>query len=115
MTFAHELGHLVMHPGAAKLRSESVRRSATPIRIFESAEWQARKFASLFLVPDHIAIQFESARQLAECCKVSDQAAQIRFNETALLRKAKPLPDCVQQAVNALGQTTDKKSLRPVD
>lgn len=102
MTFAHELGHLVMHPGAAKLRSETSARSNGTIRIFESAEWQARKFASLFLVPDHIAIQFGSAQELASCCKISAQAAQIRFNETAPLRQPKSLPDCVKNAVDIL-------------
>ncbi|MBR1247082.1 ImmA/IrrE family metallo-endopeptidase [Bradyrhizobium sp. AUGA SZCCT0169] len=107
MTFAHELGHLVMHPGAAKLRSaEALLKATTTIRIFESAEWQARKFASLFLVPDHIAIQFNSAEELAECCKISAQAAQIRFNETAPLRKLKPIPDCVSSTIRALNATT---------
>jgi hypothetical protein len=103
-----------MHPGAVKLRSESATKSAV-IRIFESAEWQARKFASLFLVPDHIAIQFDSASQLAECCKVSAQAAQIRFNETIPLRKAKPLPDCVKQVVDALNPINRDHLLRSVD
>jgi len=37
MTFAHELGHLVMHPGAAKFRSEGARAVST-IKIYESAE-----------------------------------------------------------------------------
>jgi Zn-dependent peptidase ImmA (M78 family) len=115
MTFAHELGHLVMHPGAVKLRSESVRKSTTPMRIFESAEWQARKFAALFLIPDHVAVQFVSSAQLAECCKVSDQAAQIRFNETAPLRRAKAFPDCVQQTIDALKPTKDNRFPRPVD
>jgi hypothetical protein len=107
MTFAHELGHLVMHPGAAKLRSEVVLKSTSTIRIFESAEWQARKFASLFLVPDHIAIQFNSASELAECCKVSAQAADIRYNETAPLRKSKPIPDCVRQTIDSLKPNND--------
>jgi Zn-dependent peptidase ImmA (M78 family) len=115
MTFAHELGHLVMHPGVVKLRSESFKPTSSVVRIFESAEWQARKFASLFLVPDHIAVQFDSAGQLAECCKVSAQAAQIRFNETMPMRKAKPLTDCVQQAVDALRPTNANRSPRLVD
>jgi Zn-dependent peptidase ImmA (M78 family) len=102
MTFAHELGHLVMHPGAAKLRAEHAPKLTSTIRIFESAEWQARKFAALFLVPDHIAVQFGSASQLANCCKVSAQAAAIRFNETAPLRTLKPVPDCVQQTIDSL-------------
>lgn len=102
MTFAHELGHLVMHPGAAKLRSETAFKHTSTFKFFESAEWQARKFASLFLVPDHIAIQFNSAHELAECCKISAQAADIRFNETALLRKPKPIPDCVGKTIDLL-------------
>jgi hypothetical protein len=114
MTFAHELGHLVMHPGAAKLRSESAKKSST-IRIFESAEWQARKFASLFLTPDHVALQFSSASQLAECCKISAQAAQIRFNETAPLRRVKQLPDCVRQAVDTLKPVNRIHLVRSVD
>ena len=77
------------------------------IRIFESAEWQARKFASFFLVPDHIAIQFYSAHQLAECCKISAQAAQIRFNETAPLRGRTQLPDCVKETIDSLKSSND--------
>jgi hypothetical protein len=111
MTFAHELGHLVMHPGAAKLRSEVVHKPNHTIKFFESAEWQARKFASLFLVPDHIAIQFNSAHELADCCKVSVQAAEIRFRETAQLRKAKPVPDCITQALNSLRPNTKTREL----
>jgi Zn-dependent peptidase ImmA (M78 family) len=107
MTFAHELGHLVMHPGAVKLRTEHAAKSSPTLRIFESAEWQARKFASLFLIPDHIAIQFGSAHQLADCCKVSAQAAEIRFRETAALRASQPIPDCVQQAIEALKSNND--------
>jgi hypothetical protein len=51
MTFAHELGHLVMHPGASKLRVETGNKTQAKIRPFESAEWQARKFAAYFLLP----------------------------------------------------------------
>jgi Zn-dependent peptidase ImmA (M78 family) len=99
MTFAHELGHLVMHPGAAKLRSEAA-LAAAQVRYFESAEWQAKKFAALFLVPDHIALEFDNANQLAAACHVSAQAAQIRFNETSLLRKPKQLADSVSEIIS---------------
>jgi Zn-dependent peptidase ImmA (M78 family) len=63
MTLAHELGHLVMHPGAAKLRSDFGRLSATKLRPFESGEWQANKFAALFLMPLHVIREFTSALQ----------------------------------------------------
>jgi hypothetical protein len=98
MTFAHELGHLVMHPGAAKLRTESG-HAIRELKAYESAEWQAKKFASLFLMPRHIAIEFNSARQLSECCKVSVQAAEIRFGEIVGLKRAKPLASCVTSAI----------------
>jgi hypothetical protein len=101
MTFAHELGHLVMHPGVVKLRSSNA-LSDRQMKYFESAEWQARKFAALFLVPDHIAIQFGSADQLAAACQVSTQAAQIRFNETSAMRKMGPLPTAVSEALDKL-------------
>jgi len=107
MTFAHELGHLVMHPGAAKLRSETAIKPISTIKYFESAEWQAKKFASLFLVPDHIAIQFKNPQELAECCRVSAQAAEIRFKEAAILRKPKPVPDCVAQVLSSFKPTND--------
>jgi Zn-dependent peptidase ImmA (M78 family) len=100
MTFAHELGHLVMHPGAAKLRS-TVAEANNQVRYFESAEWQARKFAALFLVPDHIALEFDSANELATGCHVSAQAAQIRFNETLPMRKPKPLANSVSEVISA--------------
>jgi len=101
MTLAHELGHLVMHPGASKLRSEWSRPD-NDLKPYESAEWQANKFASLFLMPSHIAREFVSPSHLAESCKVSYQAAQIRFGE--LTHVEKPLPECIVQTIERLNQ-----------
>jgi IrrE N-terminal-like domain len=102
MTFVHELGHLVMHPGIAKLRTEGAAKTIKEIRPYESAEWQAKKFASLFLMPEHIVVQFENAHQIAECCQVSAQAAQIRFDEIRHLLASKPLATCVQDTIKDL-------------
>jgi Zn-dependent peptidase ImmA (M78 family) len=99
MTFAHELGHLVMHPGAVKLRSESALKSSQ-VKFYESAEWQARKFAAVFLVPDHVAVEFDTPVQLAASCNISKQAADIRFKETAHLRKAKTLSPFVSEIIS---------------
>jgi Zn-dependent peptidase ImmA (M78 family) len=101
MTFAHELGHLVMHPGAAKLRSTAL-FEGVQVKYFESAEWQAKKFAATFLVPDHIALQFDSSSQIASACHVSAQAAQIRFKETLPMRKPKSLPPAISETIHAL-------------
>jgi hypothetical protein len=71
------------------------------MRPYESAEWQARKFGSLFLMPSHIVIDFTSAREIAECCRVSIQAAEIRFSEVKTIRP-KVIAACVQNAVTEL-------------
>jgi Zn-dependent peptidase ImmA (M78 family) len=88
-----------MHPGAAKLRSDFPPSNADELRPFESAEWQANKFASLFLMPLHIVREFTSASQLSESCRVSLQAAQIRFSEFG---SAKSLPECITQSIERL-------------
>jgi Zn-dependent peptidase ImmA (M78 family) len=98
MTLAHELGHLVMHPGAAKPRaSMAIAPKNTPL--YRSAEWQARKFASLFLLPTHVVIQFGSVGEIVQCCKVSQQAAQIRFQEVSRLKTPKRPPPCIEDFV----------------
>lgn len=98
MTFAHELGHLVMHPGAAKPRA-SMTVAPKNTQLYRSAEWQARKFASLFLLPTHIVLQFDSIDELMQCCKVSQQAAEIRFEEVSRFRKSKSAPKCIGDLV----------------
>lgn len=106
MTFAHELGHLVLHPGAAKLRLESGNQTKAQIRPFESAEWQARKFAAYFLLPEHIVVQFSTIRDLAEACQVSHQAAEIRIDEIGHLRSA--APECVRDFIKQTNTSAPK-------
>lgn len=106
MTFAHEFGHLVLHPGAVKLRVEGGNQTKPIIRPFESAEWQARKFAAHFLLPAHIVVQFGTPTELADACNVSLQAAQIRFAETGHIKKT--TPECVSDLVEATASTKPK-------
>jgi Zn-dependent peptidase ImmA (M78 family) len=102
MTMAHELGHLVMHAGVqANARMIAGNKPAPTFQIFRSAEWQARKFASLFLMPTHIVREFVSAVQLAQCCLVSQQAAKIRFGEVKPPINRK-LPECIAEALKNL-------------
>ncbi len=79
MTLAHELGHLVLHNGLAKAREVSPRAQA--LKPFNSAEWQANKFAATFLMPEFVVRQFGAATDLADGCRVSLQAATIRMSE----------------------------------
>jgi Zn-dependent peptidase ImmA (M78 family) len=98
MTLAHELGHLVMHPGASKLRSDFP-PTANKLKPYESAEWQANKFASLFLMPIHVIRELTSPSQISESCQVSLQAAQIRFSELGI---RKQLPECIVEAIDTI-------------
>jgi Zn-dependent peptidase ImmA (M78 family) len=97
MTFAHEFGHLVLHPGAAKLRAETASELLKRPKPFVSAEWQARKFAAYFLLPEHVVRQFSTPRDLAEACHVSFQAAEIRFQEVGHVRRL--TPQCVTDLI----------------
>lgn len=102
MTFAHEFGHLILHPGAAKLRSKSAHEVVKPPKPFESAEWQARKFAAYFLLPDHIVRQFGNPRDLADGCHVSFQAAEIRFQEVGHIPRI--VPECVSDLIRDINK-----------
>lgn len=99
MTFAHEFGHLVLHPGAAKLRIETGNQSAARVKPYESAEWQARKFGAFFLLPSHVVREFWSPRELADACHVSLQAAEIRFQEVGHIKQT--TAQCITDLVNA--------------
>jgi Zn-dependent peptidase ImmA (M78 family) len=106
MTFAHEFGHLVLHPGAAKLRSERAYEIVKRPRPFESAEWQARKFAAYFLLPDHVVRQFGTPRDLADGCHVSIQAAEIRFQEVGHIRRV--VQECVSELIHDINETAPR-------
>jgi Zn-dependent peptidase ImmA (M78 family) len=107
MTLAHELGHLVMHAGVqTNPRMTSGNQRAPTHKIYETAEWQAKKFASLFLMPTHVVRQFASADEVVAYCLVSQQAALIRFNEVDRV-SAKSLPECVEDAIVKLERAND--------
>jgi len=95
MTVAHELGHLLLHKGVAKARSTATFDSRKN-KPFNSAEWQARKFAAYFLMPEHLVREFGSAEELAAGCRVSLQSARIRLDEVGHI-KPKPIPDIVKE------------------
>jgi len=81
MTLAHELAHGVMHAGAPKFRASGA-VGATSFSItnaLESAEHQAKVFASAFLIHDKQAAELASAEEISEEFGVSLQAAQIAF------------------------------------
>jgi Zn-dependent peptidase ImmA (M78 family) len=81
MTILHELSHIVLHPGAPKARMATARQAKLSIRPFNSAEHQAGVMAAAFLIPREIAQRASSVQQLQIACRVSAQAAGIRFSQ----------------------------------
>jgi len=81
MTLAHELAHGVMHFGAPKFRAGGA-SGATGLaknNALESAEHQAKVFASAFLIHDKQAAELENAEEISAEFGVSLQAADIAF------------------------------------
>jgi len=105
-TLAHELGHLVMHPEAPLPRMVATNRPAPIDEYNRAGEWQANKFATFFLMPEHIVRQFASPEEMAEHCKVSLEAARHRFKEVGHFKP--PLPPSV---VALLAEWTKKYPL----
>jgi len=100
MTLAHEFGHLVVHPEAPLPRMIQGNRPAPIADRRRSAEWQARKFAAFFLMPDHVVREFQTCVELAEHCKVSHEAAEIRFGEVGHVRRE--LPPSIKEWLNEM-------------
>ena len=75
-TFAHELGHWMMH------RKEfAFARATGPLYKPTCPEWQANSYAS-FTLMDSVAIQHSNQcpRALSDLCQVSYRAAEVRLN-----------------------------------
>lgn len=83
MTLAHELGHAVMHAtdGAVDYRAAGAFGATTlsKANASESAEHQAKVFASAFLIDDKRAAELESPMEIAMEFLVSLSAAEICY------------------------------------
>jgi hypothetical protein len=81
MTLAHELGHGVMHYGATLFRNSDAVGSTELSRTSpsESAEHQAKVFASAFLIDDEVAASCSSPEEISTEFLVSLEAAEICF------------------------------------
>jgi hypothetical protein len=83
MTLSHELGHGVMHAseGVVDHRATGASGATTisKVNASESAEHQAKVFASAFLIDDVEASRLKSAEEIATEFLVSLEAAEICF------------------------------------
>jgi IrrE N-terminal-like domain len=85
MTLAHELGHGVMHNGATLFRDTDAvgKTDLSQTRASESAEHQAKVFASAFLIDDEVAATLSSPEEISTEFLVSLEAAEICFERLA--------------------------------
>ena len=85
-TFAHELGHAVMHDGAPKDRRADGNVTYKSIKPFESAEHHAKVFAPAFLINEDVAQQITSAEEISITFGISLRSAEIYFEQIRQLR-----------------------------
>ena len=80
MTLAHELGHMALGHSQVRYRKEDPYRHR-PRRDVQRDEWQAKRFAAVFLVPSERAVDCKSADEICDRFQVSQEAADIRKSE----------------------------------
>jgi hypothetical protein len=87
MTMVHELAHLFLHPTeTTNFRKSGYEKHANVVHAFSSAEHQAKVFAAAFLMPRFLVEAVGCSNELAALCKVSEEAAEIRWRQ---IRRAK--------------------------
>lgn len=85
---AHELGHVVLHHHAF-CNTTKLFRGAVSDPVYAYLEAEADYFAQLILVPHPVllALQVKSAHDIRQLCRISNPAAQRRFNEYRTWRR----------------------------
>ncbi len=78
-TLAHELGHGVMHDGPQMFRRMNGNLTPKYIKPYESAEHQAKVFASAFLIKDELAATLNSPEELSIEFGISLESAMICY------------------------------------
>ncbi len=76
-TASHEFGHMLLHTNVSMARSVGL----SGHRIFEDSEWQADRFAAELLMPAAVVQTCRNIYEVTEACRVSSQAAEVRWNE----------------------------------
>jgi hypothetical protein len=92
MTVAHEVGHALLgHEGNLSRAPRGVRAERVSAKL-RSMEYQARRYAAAFLIPDTPAVRRLDATALSERYRVSMSAAIVRHSELRSGESAQTLP-----------------------
>jgi hypothetical protein len=121
MTLSHELGHAVMHAEGGHIDHRPAGASGlttlSKINASESAEHQAKVFASAFLIDDKGAAELESPFEIATEFLVSIAAAEICYERIQLERERAASAVRVMKANNEfqalMKGTRNKRSYLP--
>ena len=93
-TLIHELGHIILHPGAAPKARLAISNKTPPyIAPHESAEHQARVFTAAFQMPRNEVLKLSSPQQIKERFGVSLEAATLRYAEVIEKSRPRDLPE----------------------
>lgn len=114
MTVAHEMGHVVLEHQHGRLRRmQDGNREVKFGRKTESAEWQARYFAAVLLMPRELVKDCPTVSAVSVTCGVSLQAAEIRFDEINVRGKAKQTPSDITAEIELLKVSVKQVDARP--
>ena len=97
-TLAHELGHLILHPGVPKFRTVSSDKLAG-FRVQEGEAWE---FARAFLMPSWKVQRVTSPLDLSLRCRVSLEIAEIRHAQFVHGKHGRAEVPGVRDAINCL-------------
>jgi Zn-dependent peptidase ImmA (M78 family) len=116
MTLAHELGHTIMHNGPSNFRHSGATGSTGLGRIgaYQSAEHQAKVFASAFLIHDDQAAQMRDAQEISVEFGVSLQAAQLSFDRLARIADQRRSAERIRKTADeTIALLSGKKPSKP--
>lgn len=92
MTVAHEVGHALLGHEGTLSRAPSGGRAERFSAKLRAMEYQARRYAAAFLIPDTPAVRALDATGLSERYRVSMSAAIVRHSELKSGESARALP-----------------------
>jgi Zn-dependent peptidase ImmA (M78 family) len=110
MTVAHEAIHFFAHPGSPKARAADGNKTPKFIKPYESAERQARVGAAALLMPQTLLREAHSVHELQAWCRVSLQAAEIRFAQWQRKTSKRPELSFVREHIDYLKSLTANRS-----
>jgi hypothetical protein len=83
MTALHEVGHVLLQHGATLSRAPAGNSAEKYSKQVRRMEYQAKRYAAAFAVPDIIENYGLSAREIADKYQISMEAASIRVSDFA--------------------------------